>query len=183
MASAQEDHETDRALVAAFLHDRAEETFRRLYRRHTPGMLKLGQRLTCNGEMVAEDAVQEAWVRAARLLPHFEWRSSLRSWLGGIVVNVIRELRRTAGSDRRLDTDIQGIVDGDPDDWLDPVDTIAVAKALRELPEGYRTVVALHDIAGFTHQEIAEILGIDPGTSKSQLARARAKLRDQFDEK
>jgi len=181
MDSAEQDVDVDRVLVRAFVESRSEETFRRLYRRHTPNMLRLGQRLSWNGEGLAEDAVQEAWVRAARLLPRFEWRSSLGSWLGGIVVNVVRELRRAGGGGA-----LNGVVPEDfdvaADKWLDPVETIAVAEAVRELPEGYRTVIALHDIAGFTHAEIASILGIDPGTSKSQLARARARLREHFND-
>ena len=180
--TAEHDHEMDRALVRSFLDHRTEHAFRLLYRRHTPAMLSLGRRLAWDGESFAEDAVQEAWVRAARLLPRFEWRSSLRSWLGGIVVNVVRELRRAGGNggmngaampDDRVSAD---------DDMLDPIEAIAIAEAVRGLPEGYRTVIALHDIAGFTHQEIAGILGIDAGTSKSQLARARARLRGQLNE-
>lgn len=180
MAMTGDDDEVDRALVRDFVERRSEETFRRLYRRHTPNMLRLGQRSSWNGEAMAEDAVQEAWVRAARLLPRFEWRSSLRSWLGGIVINVVREMRR-AGGPGMLNGTAQHL-ESDDEPWLDPVDTIAIADAVGSLPEGYRTVIALHDIAGFTHQEIGAILGIDPGTSKSQLARARAKLRDQFNE-
>lgn len=179
MASAEQDIEVDRVLVRTFVESRSEETFRRLYRRHTPAMLRLGQRLSWSGESIAEDAVQEAWVRAARLLPRFEWRSSLGSWLGGIVVNVVLELRRASGKGV-MNGAMPEDFDAADDSWFDPVETIAVANAVRELPEGYRTVVALHDIAGFTHSEIATILGIDPGTSKSQLARARTRLREHF---
>lgn len=181
MASTKQDVEVDRVLVRAFVESRSEETFRRLYRRHTPSMLRLGQRLSWNGESLAEDAVQEAWVRAARLLPRFEWRSSLSSWLGGIVVNVVRELRRAGGG--AMNGAVPEDFDAAADHWLDPVETIAVGEAVRDLPEGYRTVIALHDIAGFTHAEIASILGIDPGTSKSQLARARARLREHFNDR
>lgn len=65
-------------------------------------------------------------------------------------------------------------------DLRDPEVLMDVAGALAALPKGYRTVVSLHDIAGFTHEEIGTILGIEPGTSKSQLARAREHLRSRL---
>jgi RNA polymerase sigma-70 factor (ECF subfamily) len=160
----------DRALVAAFLRDRGESAFRMLYRRHTPRMLRLGRRLAARSGINAEDVVQEAWLRAIRLLDRFEGRSALSSWLGGIVVNVVRELRRRPAGDAGEDGDRSS-------SWDDPIVSMALARSLRDLPAGFRSVVTLHDVAGFTHAEIAGILGIDPGTSKSQLARARQRLR------
>jgi RNA polymerase sigma-70 factor (ECF subfamily) len=60
---------------------------------------------------------------------------------------------------------------------VSPLDVIALERAVADLPDGYRAVLVLHDVEGFTHEEIGEVLGIVPGTSKSQLARARAAVR------
>jgi RNA polymerase sigma-70 factor (ECF subfamily) len=164
----------DHALVAAFLSGRGEPAFRALYRRHTPRMLRLGRRLALRSAVSAEDVVQEAWIRAIRLLDRFEGRSALSSWLGGIVVNVVREQRRKPAE--------LAVGDAYPaPEWADPIAGMTLARSLRDLPAGFRSVVALHDVAGFTHAEIAGILGIDPGTSKSQLARARKRLRRALD--
>jgi len=160
----------DHMLIEAFLKHRGEAAFRQLYRRHTPRMLRLGSRLAARSQINPEDVVQEAWVRAIRKLDGFEGRSTLSSWLGGIVVNVVREQRRMPESVPPAELEMPTI-------WPDPVSTLALSEGLRALPPGYRSVVTLHDIAGFTHAEIGEILKIDAGTSKSQLARARHRLR------
>jgi len=162
--------DADRILVDAFLRDRGEAAFRQLYRRHTPHMLRLGRRLAASGRVNPEDVVQEAWVRAIRKLEGFEGRSTLGSWLGGIVVNVVREQRRKPEVTAPADIEPAAF-------WADPISGIELSDNLRALPPGFRAVVTLHDIAGFTHAEIGQILGIDIGTSKSQLARARRRLR------
>lgn len=144
-----------------------EESFRLLYRRHAPAMFALALRLTSR-RADAEDALQEAWLRAASALASFGWRSSLRTWLCGVVVNCVREQRRGAPStaeavEERVETGIEGALD--------------IQAALRSLAPGYREVIVLHDVMGFTHEEIGELLGIEAGTSKSQLFRARGALR------
>lgn len=167
---------SDRALVRSFLRSRDERSFRALYQRYTAIMLRMAHKLVGRDNAAAEDIIQEAWVRAVRNLPTFQWRSSLSSWLCGIVINVAREGRRP----RRPVTDSDRVDDEweAAELWVDPVDSLALSEALGGLPDGYRSVIALHDVAGFTHDEIATILSIDPGTSKSQLARGRQKLRD-----
>lgn len=116
----------------------------------------------------AEDALQEAWLRAVSALASFAWRSSLRTWLCGFVVNCVREQRRkepaTADAvEGGFETGIEGTLD--------------VHAALRGLAPGYREVIVLHDVMGFTHEEVGTLLGIEAGTSKSQLFRARSALR------
>ncbi len=168
----------DRALVARFLATRDEHAFRQLFRRHAGAMTALARRLLGPwGESTrdAEDAVQEAWLRAARGLGGFAWRSSLRTWLNGIAVRCCYEIlrRREPGLDlAHLPTE--------PIAGPAPPETLDLERALRELPSGYRTVLLLHDVEGWTHAEIAERLGIEAGTSKSQLARARARLRARW---
>lgn len=171
-----DDRGDDRSLVRLFLSGRSEASFRALYHRLTPRMYRIALRLVDGDVGKAEDAVQEAWIRAVRRLDRFEWRASLSTWLVGFVVNVVRESWRTrvpaAGADPSLET-------GDTAPH-DVIEALSLSDALAGLPDGYRNVLTLHDVGGFTHEEIAAILGIDPGTSKSQLARARRRVRDHL---
>jgi RNA polymerase sigma-70 factor (ECF subfamily) len=160
----------DRALVRTFLDTRGEDVFRALYRRHTPVVYGLAYRLV--GEADAADVVQETWIRAIGALPSFAWASSLRTWLCGIAVNCCRERWR------RHDLNGELVTPWSP--WSAD-SAIDVEAALERLAPGYRAVVVLHDIYGYTHSEIATQLGIDTGTSKSQLSRARQALRALLD--
>jgi RNA polymerase sigma-70 factor (ECF subfamily) len=161
----------DAALVEQFLRARGEEAFRALYRAHTPSLYALAMRLTGGDQSEAEDLVQESWGRALLALSSFRGQSQLRSWLCGVLVNVRRGRMRADW--RIVDApDTEPLTDaGDPDDALD------LERALGALPEGARDVFVLHDMHGYTHREIAEMLGIVEGTSKSQLTRARTLLR------
>lgn len=156
----------DRALVDAYCRTRSEEAFTALFNAHAPAMNALAHHLlgTVDG---ADDVLQEAWMRAARRIAEFRWQSSLRTWLCGFVVNCCRERFRVP------------LWEPLPDESVAASSTAAVdvARALARLPPGYRSVVILHDVEGYTHQEIARLLGIDAGTSKSQLSRARVGLR------
>jgi len=168
----------DRALVDRFLRDRSESAFRALYHRHAPRLYQLALRLAGWREDEAAEILQDSWVRATRKLPEFRWESALATWLAGIVVNRSREARRertggpipletlgaeppgpSAGSETRLDLE----------------------RAVASLPEGYRRVLILHDIEGYTHPEIGGVLGIEVGTSKSQLFEARRALRRRLE--
>lgn len=164
----------DAALVERFLRARGEDAFRALYRTHTPALYALALRLTGGDRTEAEDLVQESWVRAVRGLSSFRARSALRSWLCGLLVNVRRERIRVDW--RTVDApDIEPATEADgPDDALD------LERAIGALPEGARDVFVLHDVYGYTHREIAEMLGVVEGTSKSQLTRARALLRNSL---
>jgi RNA polymerase sigma-70 factor (ECF subfamily) len=104
-------------------------------------------------------------------LSRFAWHSSLRTWLSSIVINCCRELWR-ARREEMVVQDVHAEVHA-----VDVAGKLDVATALARLPTGYRAVLVLHDIAGFTHEEIAERLQIEPGTSKSQLSRARQAMR------
>jgi RNA polymerase sigma-70 factor (ECF subfamily) len=160
----------DRPLVAAFLQTRSETAFLALYRRHTRGLYSLALRLLDGRTADAEDTVQESWLRAMSAIHAFAWQSSLRTWLCGFVVNCAREVVR-----RRTPTSEASPESAAPPPASDAA--IDVRRAIALLPEGYRTVIVLHDVQGFAHSEIAEILGIDPGTSKSQLFNARRAMR------
>lgn len=169
-----EQQDTDRKLVAQFLASRAEDVFRELYRRHTPAVYSFAIRMLGGAEQDAEDAVQEVWIRAAATLGRFQWASSLRTWLIGIAVNCCREVMR----DRGIPVD-------STDEQVTPPAAAAIdlEELIRRLPEGCREVLVLHDIEGYTHQEIAVLAGIAPGTSKHHLFRARKKLREWLSSK
>jgi RNA polymerase sigma-70 factor (ECF subfamily) len=164
----------DVALVEQFLRGRSEDAFRALYRAHTPALYALALRLTGGDRGEAEDLVQESWVRALSALRTFRAQSALRSWLCGVLVNVRRGRIRTDW--RTVDMpDVEPVAAASSSD-----DAIDLERAIAALPEGARDVYVLHDVHGYTHREIADLLGIVEGTSKSQLNRARSLLRSSL---
>jgi RNA polymerase sigma-70 factor, ECF subfamily len=164
----------DAALVAGYLRGRREAAFRALYRAHTPALFALALRLTGGDHGEAEDLVQESWVRAVTALRTFHAQSTLRSWLCGVLVNVRRGRMRADW--RMVDMqDVEALADTTGGD-----EAIDLERAIAALPDGARDVYVLHDIHGYTHREIAGLLGIVEGTSKSQLNRARFLLRSSL---
>ena len=164
----------DRSLADAVAGTGDERAFRELYRRHTPALYQLVLRMLGGVAVDAEDVVQEAWIRAVRQLSKFRWESSLRTWLTAIGLNLAREtLRkrartRTEEIDDRLELSTRPVRDAE---------RIDLERAIARLPNGYRTVLVLHDVQGFTHEEISRQLQIAVGTSKSQLFDARRAVR------
>jgi len=167
------DQRSDRELADLIIRVGDEEAFRALYRRHSPKIFQFVLRLLGGDVAEAEDVMQETWLRAARALGAFRWESAFSSWMSGIALNRVRELARKK---RRSLVEVEG-------DWevaVSPSDAgrrIDLERALALLPPGFRTVLVLHDVEGFTHQEIGERLGITDGTSKSQLHGARRAMR------
>lgn len=160
----------------AFRSKRDEGSFRVLYRLCTPRLYALALRLTASHD-AAEDVVQETWLRAARSLHSFEGRSRCTTWLTGIAIRCCQERQR---SDGKWDGDsavafTEGLTSQAPSTG-DPMRS-SVEAMLRALPLGFRSVLLLHDLYGYTHAEIAGLLSIDEGTSKSQLSRARSAAR------
>lgn len=163
---------SDRSLTAALLAHGDERAFRVLYRRHTPYLYQFVLRALGGNQQDAEDVVQETWIRATENLAGFRWEGALRSWLVGIAVNLCRNLfRRKDHGWLTLDENVE---------WRsvsaseEPID---MQRALARMPSGYRTVLLLHDLEGYKHEEIADMLGTSVGTSKSQLFHARRTLR------
>jgi RNA polymerase sigma-70 factor (ECF subfamily) len=181
-----QDADTDNALIERLARTKDPRAFDVLYRRHTERLYATAVRLTHDSDLAA-DAVHDAWVRAVESLGAFERRSSFRTWITGILINCIREYERA----RRRDPshDVESYDDHanelpDPlsslpldDAAIDPMDLDA---AIAALPPRFRQVLVLHDIEGFTHEEIAVALGLVAGTSKSQLARARQRVREML---
>jgi RNA polymerase sigma-70 factor (ECF subfamily) len=170
------DDSGDRMLVAAFRDGADEAAFRRLYAAHTPRLFLWLVRLCGGREGDAEELLQETWVRAAERLPTFRWESRLSTWLFGIAWNAWRESARARGPSRVAEEPLREdseIADRD----AGAAERLDLEKILRQLPDGYREVLLLHDLEGYTHDEIAGMLGISAGTSKSQLSRAREWVR------
>jgi len=167
------DQLTDRELADRVASSGDEAAFRALYRRHTPTVYRFALRLAGGNVAEAEDLTQETWLRAARGLGRFQWKSAFRTWLIGIALNQYRELARKDG--RRI-TFVEGEWE-EPGEALEPGRRIDLERALQLLPPGFRTVLLLHDVEGFTHREIGEQLGISDGTCKSQLHDARTAMR------
>lgn len=165
--------ETDAELIRRIVRGRDLRAFDELYLRHTDAMYASARRLLGDDDSAA-DAVHDAWIKAYDNLHRFEGRSALRTWLTGILINCVRDRWRDERDVLPLDAVAEPIA---PPVVLD-VDPMDLEAAIVALPPRYRAVLVLHDVEGFTHDEIAEMLGIAQGTSKSQLARARARLRD-----
>jgi RNA polymerase sigma-70 factor (ECF subfamily) len=163
----------DRTLAEAFLRG-DEPAFRELYRRHTPRVYALVRRLLGGRRQDADDVVQETWLRAARGLAGFRWDAAFGTWLVGIAVNVSREAWRRQPPGLPVSEDPAVAVTGPDGGRID------LERALLALADGYRQVLVLHDVWGLTHDEVGRALGIDPGTSKSQLSRARRALRERL---
>jgi RNA polymerase sigma-70 factor (ECF subfamily) len=166
----------DRELAEALLLNGDERAFRDLYQRHTPRLFQVVLRVVGGSEHDAEDVVQETWIRATEKLGTFRWEAAFGTWLTGIGLNVARQLLRKKGRWVELDDA--------PEPWRPPPhdgERIDQERAIALLPAGYRTVLVLHDVEGYRHEEIGEMLGISSGTSKSQLFNARRSLRQALE--
>jgi len=150
-----------------------ERAFRELYRTHGPPLYRLALSLARGLDADAEDIVQEAWRRAVKGLDGFERRSSLRTWLRAIVIRCALEKHRSDGRGTEMPSEAALASRGAPRS-----SGFDLERAFEQLPHGFRTVLVLHDLEGYRHTDIAELLGISEGTSKSQLSRARARMRE-----
>lgn len=159
-----------------------ESAFRALYRNHSPLLYRVAFRMVSDADRAA-DIVQDTWIRAMQSLPAFRWQSSLATWLVGIAINRAREeIRRN--SNTRLSANFASQTNDLPEPpprSSDPSQRLDLHSAISQLPGGYREIFLLHDVEGFTHEEIAVALEIEPTTSRSQLTRARASLRAWLD--
>jgi RNA polymerase sigma-70 factor (ECF subfamily) len=176
--TAHPDSPDDRRLVADYLRTRGEAQFLRLYDRHNPAMYRFAARLAGRSGNEAAEIVQESWMRALSGLAAFRGESSLGTWLCGIVLNRWREANRKESRDvRRL------ALVPTPGPGRTPESSPRLAAALDDLADGYREILILHDVEGYTHEEIAARFGIALGTSKSQLHRARRALRARLSDR
>lgn len=164
-----------------------KEAFSRLYETHKHRVYAICLRIT-RERAEAEDCAQEAFLQCFQKLPTFRGDSALSTWLYRLTVNVVlMRLRTSHGKPVSLDTGgtqedsaESTIMNACPVDDLHltgAIDRIAIHRALRKLPPGYRTIFLLHDVEGKAHSEIARELGCSIGNSKSQLHQARVRLR------
>lgn len=156
-----------------------ESAIRMLYERHSARVYAVVRRLA-GDDSLAEDWAQETWVQAIRSLPSFRGDAQFSTWLHRVAVNcALQGLRRRSRRERREEAirpALQLTTGAGQGERL--VLRHRLERALRQLPERMRQVLILHDVEGYTHQEIGEALGVAPGTSKSQLFKARARMRE-----
>jgi RNA polymerase sigma-70 factor (ECF subfamily) len=155
--------------------------FERLYERHNRRVYSLCLRMTQN-VAEAEDLAQEAFIQLFRKIGSFRGDSAFTTWLHRLTVNqVLMHFRKRRVKVERTTDDgeapVQIVRGTEKPNAMPVLDRIALDRALAQLPPGYRTVFVLHDVEGHEHEEIAKMLNVAVGTSKSQLHKARLKLR------
>lgn len=149
--------------------------FERLYRRHLGRISSMARRMI--GPDDADDATQAVFIRAWEKLKTFRGESAFGTWLHRLAINVMLARRTTIGIERGRFQDSEGTVESLSSRSKQPELSIDFEEAIERLPNGAREVFVLHDVEGYKHEEIAELLGIVAGTSKAQLHRARMALR------
>lgn len=156
--------------------------FEELYRRYQRLVYGLCLRMTQN-VAEAEDITQDVFILLHRKVGSFRGESQFTTWLHRLTVNQVLMRFRKSRSRREEaleDCDAQdfmvGVAPVGPN-RLQLIDRMALDRALEKLPPGYRAAFILHDVEGYEHEEVAQLLGCAVGTSKSQLHKARAKLR------
>ncbi|MEP1095432.1 MAG: RNA polymerase sigma factor [Cyclobacteriaceae bacterium] len=167
----------DQKLVHEFLKSRSESAFLELYRSKTPHLYRMALRLT-QDEYQSEELIQEMWVIAIRKLADFEWRSELKTWLIGILINLSRSKRK----EKELSIEVTAEMAQEASMEMSFASAHDLENGISDLPPGYRQIIILHDIEGYKHKEIADLLDITEGTSKSQLFYARKALREYLSE-
>lgn len=155
--------------------------FEMIYQRYHRRTYSLCLRMT-SSQTEAEDLTQEVFIQLFRKIGSFRGDSAFSTWLHRLTVNqVLMHFRRRSVKNERTSDDgemPEQTVHGTANPNKMPViDRIALKNAIAELPNGYRNVFVLHDVEGYEHEEVARMLRISVGTSKSQLHKARLKLR------
>jgi len=161
------------------------DAFATLFHAHKARVYSVCLRLT-NNTAEAEDLTQDAFLQAFRKLSTFRGDSALSTWLYRLAFNTVlmsfrKKSLRQISLDEPFNQDARSIRReyGRGDERLaGSVDRIALTRAIKELPDGYRTIFLLHEVEGYEHQEIAELLGCSVGNSKSQLHKAKLRIRE-----
>lgn len=154
-----------------------QHAFELLYRAHVDRVHGLCLRMTRN-TATAEDSTQQVFIRAWEALPRFERRSAFGTWLHRIAVNVVLGQRRSP----RFDPPVAVTDDDDgPVTFDTPVEVAEIEAAIDSLPEGARDVLILSGIYGYSHVEIAPMLGVTEGACRAQLNRARRLMRERLE--
>lgn len=161
--------------------------FEELYNRHHRRVYSLCLRMLQN-TAEAEDLTQEVFIQLYRKIGSFRGDSAFTTWLHRMTVNqVLMHFRkRTVKFEKTTEegeTPVQIVAGTENQAKMPIVDKIALQSAIAQLPTGYRNVFVLHDVEGYEHEEVARILGCSVGTSKSQLHKARLKMRKLLQKK
>jgi RNA polymerase sigma-70 factor (ECF subfamily) len=162
-----------------------EEAFTALFDAHKRRVYSLCLRMT-GDTAEAEDLAQEAFLQLFRKIATFRGESAFSTWLHRLVVNVVLMHLRKKGlqqvsldePDSSQEEPVRREYGDDDKRLLHSIDRITLSRAIEGLPPGYRAVLVLHDVEGYEHNEIAQILDCSVGNSKSQLHKARLKLRE-----
>lgn len=160
----------DELIAGCLANDRLAQ--KELYGRYSRAMYTLAYRITSDFGL-ADDVLQEAFLKVFRALPNFRRESTLGAWIKTIVL-------RTALSKAKRRPPFEPLgqqADEGSLDWGHHIDADYLERAIRELPEGYRMVFVLIEIEGYSHKEVADLMSISVGTSKSQLFHAKKRLR------
>jgi RNA polymerase sigma-70 factor, ECF subfamily len=171
---------TDPDAVDATLAAGGDATaFERLYRRHVNRVYGLVRRMLTDDD--ADEVAQDVFVRAWQKLGTFRGEAAFGTWLHRLAVNVILGRRETLGIRRKRYLEGDAVLEMVPARRQGPEISMDFETAMARLPDGARQVFVLHDVEGYRHEEIAEMLGLATGTSKSQLHRARMALRQYLE--
>lgn len=155
--------------------------FETIYRTHSTAIYALCRRMV-GDERDARDLVQDVFVRAWQRLPTFRGQSALGTWMHRLAVNVVLEHMRSAKRDLARFIDDEETTNTLPATRAASPDTrMDIDRAVAQLPPGARSVFVLHDIHGYSHDEISQMTGIAPGTARAQLFRARRALMRLLD--
>jgi len=174
--TAAADAEMADAALAASGDGRA---FERLYHTHVARIHSLVRRMVDSDQ--ADDITQDIFVRVWEKLSTFRGEAAFGTWLHRLAVNVILGRRQSISTERRRFLTTEDALDALPARTTHSEHRLDFEDALAQLPDGARQVFLLHDVAGYKHDEIAELMDIVPGTSKSQLHHARMALRKHLD--
>jgi RNA polymerase sigma-70 factor, ECF subfamily len=174
-------HDLDSAVHHRWTGRPARTSFEDLYSKYYPTVFNLCFRMLHNSAD-AEDLTQETFLQIMRKIENFRGESSLSTWIHRVTVNQVLMYFRKKWTYKETTTESGNLPDTVKSMTLRHIplpitDQIAIATAAEQLPAGYRNVFLLHDVEGYEHEEVARILGISPGTSKSQLHKARLRLR------
>jgi len=154
------------------------DAFERLYRANSGRVFALCIRMV-GDRSAAEELTQDVFVRAWGKLDQFRGDASFSTWLHRLAVNVVLNARKQQGRHRARHEEMDGENDALPQAGLPvPGMRLDLEAAIAMLPAGARRVFVLHDVEGYTHEEIAEQTGVTTGATKSQLHRARMLLRE-----
>ena len=149
---------------------------RMLWNQHAPHVDAVVRRIAGDPD-TAEDIAQEVWIQIFRALPSWRGDAKFSTWVHRVAINrtlnALRRTRRLSAVETSIEEDSASVEQDGERSML----AASIEAAARQLSPGARTVFLLHDVEGYTHEEIASELGITPGGSKSQLFKARAKLR------